>query len=116
MKKYILFLLVFVVACVPPPSPVEPFKPPPVKGNQVAPLEPSLLERDLLTEYDIWEFLKSKPDETEVLELLGYPDSVWVSDEEPYYVLYYYIPELKDYNAIVFNQQQRRVTGYEWDE
>ena len=43
-------------------------------------------------------------------------DSIWVSDEQPYYVMYYYRPTLKDYNSIELNTKSRRVTGYEWDE
>ncbi len=113
MFKRIVLIAIWFSGCTPPAP--QPFKPPPVKTTELQP-KPSPLAEGLLTEYDIWEFLKEQPTETEVVEMLGLPDSVWVSDEEPYYVLYYYIPHLQDYNSIVLDQKQRRVTEYEWDE
>ncbi len=106
----VIFLL---YACAPPPP--EPFKAPPTKQSSPQ-SAPSLLDQGLLTEYDIWEFLKTQPNEQAVVEMLGLPDSVWVSDEEPYYVLYYYIPHLQDYNSIVLDQKQHKVLEFEWDE
>ncbi|MEE8336173.1 MAG: hypothetical protein V3S48_07040 [Candidatus Neomarinimicrobiota bacterium] len=76
----------------------------------------SLLDLGLLTEYDIWEFLKSGPEEKEVLQTMGSPDSIWVSSEESYYILYYYRPQLNDYNSVELDKIQRKVIGYEWDE
>ncbi len=48
--------------------------------------------------------------------MLGAPDSVWASDEQPYYVMYYYRPNLQDYNSVELHTKSRKVTGYEWDE
>lgn len=78
--------------------------------------ESSLLDLGLLTEYDIWEFLKSGPKEEEVLQTMGFPDSVWVSDEDSYYILYFYRPLLNDYNSVELDKVKRKVIGYEWDE
>ncbi|MDP6339284.1 MAG: hypothetical protein QF842_03025 [Candidatus Marinimicrobia bacterium] len=100
-----------VVSCTLPPP--EPFNPPPTKQLTDG---PNSLSEGLLTEYDIWEFLKENPSEAAVIEMLGAPDSVWASDEQPYYVMYYYRPNLQDYNSIELNTKSRRVTGYEWDE
>ena len=33
----------------------------------------------LMTEYEVWEFLRTKPSEVSVIETLGLPDSVWLS-------------------------------------
>ena len=79
----------------------DPFIPPTIKQPTD---RPNSLSEKLLTEYDIWEFLKENPKESEVIEMLGAPDSVWVSDEQPYYVLYYFRPALQDYNSIEFNK------------
>lgn len=113
MGKRNIILLILVLSCVPPTP--EPFVPPPVK-SPTAETGSSPLEQGLLTEYDIWEFLKENPTEQEVLTILGLPDSIWVSDEQPYYVLYFYRPQLKDYNSVELNMKDRKVTGYEWDE
>jgi len=111
LNRFILLILFF--ACAHPPE-IQ-FDPPPLKSYEFQ-SEPSPLDQGLLTEYDIWEFLKSKPGEREVLETMGFPDSVWVSDEESYYILYYYRPDLNDYNSIELHKSERKVIGYEWDE
>ncbi len=110
MKRILLFLIL-ISACTPPPP--EPFIPPPTKLPTDA---PNSLSDGLLTEYDIWEFLKEKPNESAVIQLLGAPDSIWVSDEQLYYVMYYFRQALADYNSIELNTKTRKVTGYEWDE
>jgi hypothetical protein len=48
--------------------------------------------------------------------MLGSPDSVWVSDDQSYYIMYYFHSVLQDYNFIELNTRFRKVTGYEWDE
>ena len=110
IKREILFLLLISACVLPPPAP---FITPPTKLSTDG---PNSLSEGLLTEYDIWEFLKENPKETDVIEMLGAPDSIWVSDEQPYYIMYYYRPILMDYNSIELNTKSRRVTGYEWDE
>ena len=107
----LFFIIILISACAPRMS--DPFIPPTTKQPTD---RPNSLSEKLLTEYDIWEFLKENPKESEVIEMLGSPDSVWVSDEQPYYVLYYFRPALQDYNSIEFNIKFRKVTGYEWDE
>ena len=113
MGKGILLLLILILGCAPPAP--EPFLPPDTKTAQ-RDTSVSLLDKGVLTEYDIWEFLKSGPSEDNLFHMLGRPDSVWVSDEDPYYILYYYRPHLEDYNSIELNKEERKVTGYEWDE
>ncbi|MEE8437354.1 MAG: hypothetical protein V3S22_03335, partial [Candidatus Neomarinimicrobiota bacterium] len=110
----IRFILLLLFVCCAPQAVIH-FNPPTVKSMNME-AEASLLDLGLLTEYDIWEFLKSEPEEREVLEIMGSPDSVWVSSEESYYILYYYRPRLKDYNSVELDKIKRRVTGYEWDE
>ena len=110
IKIEILFLLLISACVLPPPAP---FIPPPTKLSTDG---PNSLSEGLLTEYDIWEFLKENPKETDVIEMLGAPDSIWISDEQPYYIMYYYRPTLMDYNSIELNTKSRTVTGYEWDE
>ncbi len=110
MNRQLIFFILFW-ACVPPPP--DPFIPPPTRQITDS---PNSLTEGLLTEYDIWEFLKDSPNEANVISTLGLPDSVWVSDEQAYYILYYYRAHLKDYNSIELNKQERKVTGYEWDE
>ncbi len=110
LKREILFLLLISACVLPPPVP---FIPPPTKQSTDG---PNSLSAGLLTEYDIWEFLKENPKETDVIEILGAPDSVWTSEDEPLYIMYYFRSAMVDYNSIELNAKSRRVTGYEWDE
>jgi hypothetical protein len=48
--------------------------------------------------------------------MFGPPDSVWVSDNQSYYIMYYFQSSLQDYNFIELDTKSRKVTGYEWDE
>ena len=75
----------------------------------------SPLSNGMLTQYDVWEFLKEKPKETEVLGILGLPDSVWVSDSQKYKVLYYFIESLDDFNSVEIDINSKKVNGFEWD-
>lgn len=111
MKFHLIIILIIFLACA--TSPASSFVPPPTKLPSDP---PSSLDKELLTEYDIWGFLKNEPSEKAVIEMLGAPDSVWVSDEQPYYIIYYFRSKLNDYNSIEFNTKTRKVTGYEWDE
>lgn len=110
MNRFI-FIIILLWACAAPPY--DPFIPPQTKLPTDG---PNSLSEGLLTEYDIWEFLKENPTETAVVEMLGAPDSVWASEEQPYYIMYYYRSQLQDYNSIELNTKTRKVTGYEWDE
>jgi len=69
----------------------------------------------MLTQYDVWEFLKEEPKETEVFRILGLPDSVWVADFQKYKVLYYFIESLDDYNSVEIDNTSKKVNGFEWD-
>ena len=111
--RILLFGLFFSCTAPLPPKPVIM---PLTKNSDSGVQEKTVYTMGYMSEYDIWEFLKGNPKESEVIEMLGAPDSVWVSDEQPYYVLYYFRPALQDYNSIEFNKKFRKVTGYEWDE
>jgi len=50
-----------------------------------------------------------------VFDLLGLPDSVWISDNEKYKILYYYVEFLDDYNSVEININTLKVNGFEWD-
>jgi hypothetical protein len=69
----------------------------------------------LITEYEVWEFLRSRPSEGSVIETLGLPDSVWLSDNDSTKFLYYFIDQIQDYNLIEINSTTNSVSGFEWD-
>ncbi len=75
----------------------------------------SPLSEAIINQYDVWQFLKKKPVESEVFDLLGLPDSVWISDNEKYKILYYYVEFLDDYNSVEINVNTMKVNGFEWD-
>ncbi len=113
MRTYSIALLLLLAACAsPPPKPVpeKPAETPPRSSKPFIPLKAGLL-----TEYDIWEFLKASPNEKEVLNELGPPDSIWVAEDSTYQVWYYYRPEYQDYNSIEIELPSHRITGFEWD-
>ena len=65
--------------------------------------------------YDIWEFLREKPSQTDVIETFGLPDSVWLDDLQTTKFLYYFISDIQDYNTIEINVSTDSVSGFEWD-
>ncbi len=69
----------------------------------------------LMTDYEVWEFLRSKPNENEVLETIGLPDSVWLSNDDSTKYLYYFIDKIQDFNLIEINSNSNNVSGFEWD-
>lgn len=107
-----LFLISILLFGCTPPTP-DPFIPPTLKDFNA---KNNFINKELLTEYDIWEFLKNGPGESEVIKMFGSPDSVWVNDDQSYYIMYYFQLALEDYNFIELDTKSRRVTGYEWDE
>ena len=75
----------------------------------------SPLSEGIINQYDVWQFLKQNPEESEVFDLLGLPDSVWTSDDQKYKVLYYYVEFLDDYNSVEINVKSMTVNSFEWD-
>ena len=43
-----------------------------------------------MTDYEVWEFLRANPSESSVIENIGLPDSVWLSDNDSTKFLYYF--------------------------
>ena len=68
-----------------------------------------------MSEYDIWEFLKENPSEKDVLDTFGFPDSVWLDDQQLTKYFYYYISKIRDYNTIEISTMTDSVSGFEWD-
>jgi len=64
---------------------------------------------------EVKEEVKEEPKETEVFEILGLPDSVWVADSQKYKVLYYFIESLDDYNSVEIDITSKKVNGFDWD-
>tara|TARA_B100000579_G_scaffold166909_1_gene135748 strand:+ start:331 stop:642 length:312 start_codon:yes stop_codon:yes gene_type:complete len=95
-------------------------KPVPVPETPTKISNPSLdmyspLSQGIINQYDVWQFLKQNPEESEVFDLLGFPDSVWTSDDQEYKVLYYYVEFLDDYNSVEINVKSMTVNSFEWD-
>ncbi|MFQ6614576.1 MAG: hypothetical protein ACE5D1_07005 [Fidelibacterota bacterium] len=113
----ILILLLWSCASAPEPAPIaEPENVP--ESASTVPATPSATvpdTRDLLTEYDIWDFLSTHPDQQAVRETLGAPDSVWVDEDGLLQIWYYYVPEIQDYNSVEFDPATQKTTGFEWD-
>jgi len=68
-----------------------------------------------MTDYEVWEFLRDNPSESLVIENIGLPDSVWLSDNDSTKFLYYFIDQIQDYNLIEINSKTNNVSGFEWD-
>ena len=68
-----------------------------------------------MTDYEVWEFLRASPSESLVIENIGLPDSVWLSDNDSTKFLYYFIDQIQDYNLIEINSTTNNVSGFEWD-
>lgn len=109
-----LFLFVFVCSCVftPPPNPILI---PPLKKSLSGEKQKTVYTLGYMSEYDIWEFLRTKPSEVEVLETFGLPDSVWLDDLESTKFIYYFVDMIQDYNTIEISTKTDSVSGFEWD-
>ena len=109
-----VFLLLLFVGCISriPPKPVVL---PLTKNSNPGHNEKTMYSLGYMSEYDIWEFLKDKPSENEVLETFGLPDSVWLDDKESTKFLYYFVIEIQDYNTIEISSKTDSVSGFEWD-
>jgi len=97
------------------PLPSLPITLPPTKYSRPDLVQETVYSRGYLTGYDIWEFLREQPAETDVLGTFGLPDSVWIDDEEKTKFLYYFISEMQDYNIIEISTKTDSVSGFEWD-
>ena len=79
---YIHILLIgFFFSCAAPPQP-KPIIMPPTKTSALQPNEETVYTLGYMSAYEIWEFLKENPSESEVLDTFGFPDSVWLDDNE----------------------------------
>lgn len=88
---------------------------PPTKKKVTIEQDKTIYSLGYMSEYDIWEFLKEKPSENEVVGTFGFPDSVWLDDIETTKFLYYFISEMQDYNTIEISTTTDSVSGFEWD-
>lgn len=109
-----VFLLLLFIGCI-PKSPPKPVVLPLTKNSNPGQNEKTMYSLGYMSEYDIWEFLKDKPSENEVLETFGLPDSVWLDDKESTKFLYYFVIEIQDYNTIEISSKTDSVSGFEWD-
>ena len=110
------FRILFIGLCLScASSPPKPVVMPPTKNVTTEPLEETVYTLGYMSEYDIWEFLKENPSEKDVLETFGFPDSVWLDDEQSTKYLYYYISKIRDYNTIEVSVLTDSVSGFEWD-
>ena len=108
-----LSLIILLFSCYSqPPKPI--IMPPTKQKNTQENLE-TVYSLGYLSDYDIWEFLTANPSELEVIEMFGYPDSVWLDDYKTTKYLYYYIAHLQDYNTIEISAKSDTVSGFEWD-
>ena len=88
---------------------------PPTQTHRPALVEKTIFSMGLMTEYEVREFLRTKPSEVSVIETLGLPDSIWLSDNDSTKFLYYFIDQIQDYNLIEINSKTDIVSGFEWD-
>ena len=89
---------------------------PPTKKTNPELIQETLYTMGYMSGYDIWEFLRDKPSETEVIDTFGLPDSVWLNGGESTKFLYYFISKMQDYNTIEISAKTDSVSGFEWDE
>jgi len=78
-------------------------------------VQPTPFSEGQINDYDVFEFLQNKPDRTNIVSYIGLPDSVWINDEQSSMVWYYFIEDIKDYNAVEINIESSKATGFEWD-
>ncbi|MFH1853171.1 MAG: hypothetical protein ABIA75_12590 [Candidatus Neomarinimicrobiota bacterium] len=110
-----IILVLLLAACGPRPVPVPELPPDPVEEYLKALNQPDPYQRWVMNEYDIWNFLKTEPAESEVLSTLGQPDSVFTDFDRTVRILYYYIPKLGDFNSVEIDPETGQVAGFEWD-
>tara|TARA_B100000315_G_C14049704_1_gene351330 strand:- start:95 stop:430 length:336 start_codon:yes stop_codon:yes gene_type:complete len=111
MKTRCFFLIIswIIVGCS--PHSIKPDKKD-THSIELTPFEENGFQKSKL---DDWEFLKRNPTENEVNRMFGEPDSTWVDEYDEYKILYYFVPDLQDYNSIEIEIKTGRVSGFEWD-
>ena len=112
--KYLILIFLFF-SCASKIKAPGPVSIPPTKNSRPDLVQKTIFSMGLMTEYEVWEFLRDKPSESSVLENLGLPDSVWLSDNDSTKFLYYFIDQIQDYNLIEVNSKTNNVSGFEWD-
>ena len=112
MNFRLLYVIIFFSCSTPP---IIPITMPPIKASLNGPIEETIYSMGYMSDYDIWEFLNGKPAESEVIETFGFPDSVWLDDEQSTKFLYYYVSKIRDYNTIEISAKTDSVYGFEWD-
>ena len=112
--KYLILIFLFL-SCANEIKTPKPISLPPTKKNRPDLVEKTIFSMGLMTEYEVWAFLRTKPSEVSVIENLGLPDSVWLSNNDSIKFLYYFIDQIQDYNLIEINSITNNVSGFEWD-
>ena len=110
-----LFLIVWVILSCFSAPPTKIIIMPPTKKMRPDLIQETIYSKGYMSEYDIWEFLRTKPSEVEVLETFGLPDSVWLDDLESTKFIYYFVDMIQDYNTIEISTKTDSVSGFEWD-
>ena len=114
MDIRLLLIGLFLFSCATPPQP-KPVVVPPTRKTNPELVQETLFSKGYMTGFDIWEFLRERPAESDVIETMGFPDSTWLDDGENTKFLYYFISELQDYNIIEISTKTDSVSGFEWD-
>ena len=109
-----ILLIGFFISCATPHQ-LKQILMTPTKTSASQPNQETVYTLGYMSAYEIWEFLKENPSEKDVLDTFGFPDSVWLDDEESTKFLYYYISEMQDYNTIEISARSDSVSGFEWD-
>ena len=115
MHIIILALISLFFSCASEVKTPKLYSLPPTKSSRPDLVEKTMFSLGLMTDYEIWEFLKENPSEKDVLDTFGFPDSVWLDDGESTKYLYYFISEMQDYNTIEISARSDSVSGFEWD-
>ena len=112
--KHLVFIL-FFFSCASEVKTPQLFSLPPTKDSRPDLVEKTMFSLGLMTDYEVWEFLRNKPAESLVLENIGLPDSVWLDDLESTKFIYYFVDMIQDYNTIEISTRTDSVSGFEWD-
>ena len=112
--KY-LILIFLLFSCASELKTPTPVSLPPTKNNRPDLVQKTIFSLGLMTDYEVWEFLRDNPSESLVIENIGLPDSIWLSDNDSTKFLYYFIDQIQDYNLIEINSKTNTVSGFEWD-